>query len=254
MLHLVLTRWRHLIPADCPGCGLRVSGQGLCAACCAALRRAPAVPRCPACQHPLGPGGCPDCTAQGPACDRVVSAFDYAGVGQKLIQAYKMQGQLPLAAMLVQRLEAAVRSAGWAAGGPPDCIVPVPARAAALRQRGFSPPAEVARQLARRLGIPYRLDVLRRVREGPRQAALSRAARLAAPLGRLACGRPVAGLRVAVVDDVMTTGATLAAARAVLAAAGATQVEAWILARTLQFEPCSTSFSSNPKSPPIPVT
>jgi len=253
MLHLFRARWRDLIPAECPGCARRVSGQGLCPACRGALGRCPSVPRCAWCQHPLVQGRCPDCSRAAPACDRIVSAFDYLGVGQRLIQAYKLQGQLSLASLLVQELETAILAAGWAAAGPPQCIVPVPARAAALRQRGFSPPAEVARQLARRLGIPYRLGALRRLHEGPRQAALPRSARLTSQQGLLASASPVDGLRVAVVDDVMTTGATLMACRAVLVEAGAVQVEAWVLARALQFGPCSISSSSNPKSRPTPA-
>ncbi|MDY0308256.1 MAG: phosphoribosyltransferase family protein [Castellaniella sp.] len=168
------------------------------------------------------------------AFDRVVAAFDYAGLGRGLIHDYKIRHRLPLAGVLVDQLERAVRAAGTQAD-PPDWIVPVPARRAALRQRGFSPPAEVARLLARRLGLRYRLDGVLRVREGGRQVGRDRALRLQAQAGSFACGVPggVCGQRIAVVDDVLTTGATLQAVAAVLKDAGAARVEGWVLARAV---------------------
>ncbi|CAM5182655.1 hypothetical protein CDEN61S_00432 [Castellaniella denitrificans] len=91
MLHLPIDRWRDWIPADCPGCGRRMGGQGLCPGCLARLRPDAARPRCRRCAHPLADGRCPDCGPQAPAYDRVVAAFDYAGLGRDLIRDYKIQ-------------------------------------------------------------------------------------------------------------------------------------------------------------------
>ncbi|WP_368649346.1 ComF family protein [Castellaniella ginsengisoli] len=237
MLHLLPNRWRDWVPADCPGCGLRQRGQGLCAACLGRLRLDAARPRCRRCAHPLVDGGCPDCGAGAPAYDRVVAAFDYEGLGRELIRDYKVRHRVSLARLLADLLARSVCAAGPSAGTMPDWVVPVPARREALRRRGFSPPAEMGRLLARQLGLRYRLDGVRRVHEGPRQAGLERARRLWAQEGVFAVGeagrRQAAGRRIAVVDDVLTTGATLQAVAAALKDAGAVHVEGWVLARAM---------------------
>lgn len=246
---LDLYRWRDWlarVPADCPVCGRRVAGQGLCGVCLQALRGVGPRRRCLRCDHPQASGVCPDCSEQDFAFDRIVSAFDYQGPGRTLIQAYKVHHRLDLTALLVRQLDHALDAAGPLERGWPDYVVPVPAHRSSLRRRGFSPAAEIARALARQRHLRYRLDGLVQLREAPKQARLGRRQRLRAQQGcygvqpaayRPGCrARPpysLAGLRLAVVDDVLTTGATLHTLAQVLKEAGAAAVEGWVLARAV---------------------
>lgn len=248
---LYLRKWREwcaMVPGDCPGCGRRVPGQGLCAACTAGLYAGAGKPSCPRCAHPLyGDGACHACHHEHPAYGRVLAAFHYQGLGQQLVHDYKLRCHLGLAGLLAGLLEDAVRRAGPAPAGPPHWLVPVPARRSALLQRGFSPPAELARLLAPRLGLKYSLDLVQRVHEGARQSTLGFHERMLAQEGVYACVRKrglfarsdtgkysLAGKRIAIVDDVFTTGATMQSLAKALRHAGAAHVEAWVLARTIQ--------------------
>ncbi|WP_323012183.1 ComF family protein [Castellaniella sp.] len=248
MRHLRAWRdWRQWVPAECPGCDRRQRGQGLCAACRAALAWNPAIPGCRICLHPLVAGVCPDCPPGGVAYEQIVAAFAYAGLGRTLIHDYKIRCRLSLAAVLADHLAQAVQRAG-VLQAPPDWIVPVPARRQGVRDRGFSPAAEIARLLARRLGLAYCLDGVRRHHDGTKQADLGRDRRLQAQMGLYVCDAtdiqggllsryrraiPLSGARVAVVDDVLTTGATMQAVATALKAAGVVQVQGWVLGRTV---------------------
>jgi predicted amidophosphoribosyltransferase len=113
----------------------------------------------------------------------------------------------------------------------PTVLVPIPAARVSLRRRGFNPAAELARALSAQTGLPLRQQWLVRVGQGPKQSTLSREARLRGATGVYACPVQVPPCRVALVDDVMTTGSTLDAAARVLRAAGAASVMALVAAR-----------------------
>ncbi len=174
---------------------------------------------------------CPDCVRQPPSFVQVVAGCDYEAPADLLITRFKAERRLamarPLAALILDSLalpDAPVR--------PADAVlVPVPAARASLRQRGFNPAGEIARRLARESGLPRRPAWLRRIAQGPRQASLDRAARLGAVAAAYACPGPVPRCTVLLVDDVMTTGATLEACAAALLAAGAREVLGLVAAR-----------------------
>jgi ComF family protein len=111
-------------------------------------------------------------------------------------------------------------------------LIPVPLAERRQRARGYNQSERIAAALSARLGIPVRNDLLRRVRETRTQTALTPEARHANVLGAFRAGA-VKGMELVLVDDVFTTGTTLAAAGAALSAAGARRVEAVTFARAV---------------------
>src|SRR5690606_11650177 len=111
-------------------------------------------------------------------------------------------------------------------------LVPIPGSGASLRRRGFNPAAELAAGLGGCLQLPVRRAVLRRLREGQRQAFSGRLARRVATQGLFDCAALAPGTAVGLVDDVMTTGSTVNAAARALLQAGATEVTVLVAART----------------------
>jgi ComF family protein len=226
-----------LVPAECPLCRGKARAGALCPDCLAEVTASMADgrPRCATCALPLDglPAcpACPDCAAVPPAFDRVVAAFDYVFPGDLLIHHLKEQKRFASVRMLSGIL---ARRIGQDAAGLPrhTILVPVPSSRASIRRRGFNPAAEVARALARRLGLACRPSLLRRVREGERQASLPRAGRILNAQGLYACATRVDGCDIAIVDDVLTTGSTAHAIAQAFRRAGAASVCVVVLART----------------------
>jgi ComF family protein len=144
-----------------------------------------------------------------------------------LIHAYKYGARLSIGPLLAAAL---AREASLDV----DAIVPMPLAAARLRSRGFNQAHELARCLARVLHLPVLADACRKVADTPPQAALPWNARAANVRGAFVCDIDMARKRVAIVDDVMTTGSTLDELARVLKRAGAAHVRGWIVARTLR--------------------
>jgi ComF family protein len=113
----------------------------------------------------------------------------------------------------------------------PQLIVVPPLSPARLRARGFNQALEIARVVGRRIGVEVSLDAVARRRETASQAALGRRERAANLRGAFACTRALADLDIALVDDVLTTGATADAIARVLKEAGARSVAVWAVAR-----------------------
>ena len=157
----------------------------------------------------------------------VIAPFEYRFPVDRLVQRYKYAGDLAVGRWLALALAA---RAG--AERRPDLLVPVPVTPARLRSRGFNQAAQIARVISRELEIPAALRVLERIRDAPSQSALGRRARRANLRGAFACRRRLEGRHIALIDDVVTTGATGEAASHVLRRAGAARVDVWALART----------------------
>ena len=185
---------------------------------------------CPQCGVETAQAGhCGACIAQPPWFDAVESAFAYGFPADRLVQRFKFSGDLALGAWLGEALARQVANRLR-----PDLLVPAPLSAQRLRSRGFNQALVLARRIGRRRGIPVAGDAIAKLRDTPPQAGLSRAARQGNLRDAFVCPRRLDGLHVALVDDVMTTGATADALAAALKAAGAARVDAWVVARTPQ--------------------
>ena len=215
---------RTVLPPECLLCGARAGEPMLCDACAAALPQLPAV--CPVCATPSpAAAACGACLAAPPPFDATIALWPYAFPIDRLVQALKYQGNLPVARLFGAAL--AARTADRLV----DMVVPMPLSHERLRERGFNQAMEIARAAAARGARAA--DCVERVRDTASQADLPYVERARNVRNAFACRRDLAGMRVAVVDDVVTTGASLAELARTLKRAGAGRVENWVIARTL---------------------
>ena len=198
----------------------------LCAQCDADLPRL-GGDFCPRCAL-ASPGGalCGRCLTHQPQYDATLAALAYGFPADVLVQALKFRGELALAPFLGGLFSKCVSVKSV------DCVIPVPLSAERLRARGYNQSLEIARHVARATGTRLAADLCERRRDTPAQMDLPLAERAKNVRGAFHCPRLVGGASVAVLDDVMTTGATLEEIAATLKRAGAARVENWVIART----------------------
>ncbi len=214
------------LPQQCLLCAAPAMAKPVCDACYTRLPWLTET-RCPQCALPTGDGGvCGACLSHPPRFDRVSAAFAYAWPLAPLIHHYKYAGNLALAELLAQALCARLNGSG-------DLIIPMPLAPQRLRSRGFNQALEIARVVSRMTGTPLAANACRRVRDTAPQVSLPWRERAQNIRGAFVCDADLTGLRVAVVDDVMTTGATLNELARNLRQAGAIEVQGWMVARTL---------------------
>lgn len=227
-----LARWPRLLPwrPRCLGCGDPVTGQlDLCADCRARLpwNRTP----CPACAWPLPrtapAAACPACRTAHSPLTATIAPLLYAAPVDRWQPRFKFRHDLAAGRLLGLLLaDACARSER------PHALVPVPLHRSRLRARGYDQALELAKVLSRTLRLPLHAGLLLRQRATMPQSELAADARHANLRGAFVV-RAGAALpaHVALVDDVMTTGATLHAAGHALRAAGVARVDAWVCAR-----------------------
>jgi len=226
-----------VFPRLCPGCGERSdrAGRHVCWRCVGGLPlRDQSV--CERCGLPVeGPIGhrfiCGACRTDPPAFDQARSASAFGLLTRRLIHLFKYNRHLWLREDLVDLLDGCLRAQFDAAAV--DLVVPVPLHPAKRRARTYNQAALLAGGLARRLGKPHRPRVLARVAWTSTQTRLSRTERRKNVLGvfKVADAAAVRGRTVLLVDDVMTTGATLHACARILKKAGAARVWCVTVAR-----------------------
>ncbi|MDR3411814.1 MAG: ComF family protein [Formivibrio sp.] len=170
---------------------------------------------------------CGNCLKTPPHFDSTHAAFLYHGVLAQLIPAAKFGARWSLfpalARLMLPTLQQVPR---------PDLLIPLPLHAQRLKERGFNQALEIAKPLVRSLSLPLEHTLLQRTRDTEHQARLSEKARHRNMRKAFVARGDLSGQRIALVDDVMTTGASLDAAARALKQAGAARVDCWILART----------------------
>lgn len=217
-------------------CGAPIPAGGaqdwpVCPACAAALPRLTGE-RCPVCALPtLGGLTCGPCQKLPPSFDATLAPFVYAFPVDRLIQSLKYRHRLALSGWFGKQL---AEELGSHPDYPvPDLILPMPLHPRRLAERGFNQALELARPLARLTGLPMVLDGVERNLNAPPQASLPWKARRKNIRGAFLCRKDFSGVHVLVVDDVMTTGATLEELADCLKQGGAARVTNLVLARTL---------------------
>ncbi|HET7922972.1 MAG TPA: ComF family protein, partial [Gammaproteobacteria bacterium] len=171
---------------------------------------------------------CGHCLRHPPAWDTASSPLHYAWPLDRLIQRFKFNADLATGRVLGELL---ARFLAADPGPRPDCILPVPLHPARLRERGFNQALELARPVARRLGIALAPRLCRRIRHTDMQSRLDAKTRYRNLRGAFEVHVPVAGLDIAILDDVVTTSATMSALAEVLREAGCGRIRVWSLAR-----------------------
>lgn len=221
---------RFLYPSSCVLCGAKgVAERDLCAECFAELpwNRHP----CPRCAAPLPPDAdtplCGDCIRSLPSWDEAKSPLTYGFPVDKLVQRFKFEGDLAVGRLLGSLL------ADYLAAGTdrPDCIVPVPLHDSRLKERGFNQATELARPVAKRLKMKVRLDLCERSRTTEVQSKLDAAERKKNLRDAFAVKASVQGMHVALLDDVVTTGATAETLAQAFREAGAARISLWSVCR-----------------------
>jgi ComF family protein len=229
---------RLIYPPTCILCGaVGDGGLDICAGCRADL---PALGvACARCALPLPHAVCDGMPSDGPLCGgcrsrpppftRTLAAYRYEQPLPILVGDLKFRRRLDTLRLLGLLLGEALQAS---ATERPDAIVPVPLHARRLRQRGYDQALELARTVGRHLDLPVLRGHVERVRSTPPQSGLDAKLRKTNLRNAFHVRRDLSGARIAILDDVVTTGSTVAEVARVLLGAGAHRVDVWCLART----------------------
>ena len=200
-----------------------------CAACDAALPYFNA-PHCPVCALPTPTGEvCGHCLKQPPLFTRTTAVFGYSFPLDKLIQSMKYGEQLALARAFAKKLVQRIDKSNL-----PDYVIAMPLQPAKLRERGFNQLLLLAATIARELKLKLLPNACQRVRDTPPQSALPWKERKKNVRNAFCCDIDLTDKRIVLVDDVLTTGASLNALAEALSKQGAIEISAWVVAITIR--------------------
>ena len=199
----------------------------MCEGCKATLRKLE-KPYCPRCSWPGWASLCHWCAALPLAIDGIRAAYQFEGAVREMVHALKYRN-LRAAAPDLGRLLASYLDSNEI---PADVAMPVPLHPRRERERGYNQSELMARELSKRTGVPVQAGVLRRTRNAAPQVSLNGHEERRRNIdGAFECSSPVEGLRVLLIDDVVTTGSTMSACAGALRAAGASSIWGLALAR-----------------------
>ena len=221
-----------IMPGSCLLCGVDVARQEhlLCTRCAADLPASGSG--CYVCGAALPRElVCGSCLARPPAFDHVVSAYAYRYPIDHLIKNLKYRQQLVVTRALAQGLVQRIRQEGETL---PDCLLPVPLHPLRLVRRGYNQAEEIARVVGRELGVAVAGNLVRRQRYTREQSRLLLSARRRNLRHAFALRRSPQCRHIAIVDDVLTSGATAGELARLLRRAGVERIDVWVLARTQQ--------------------
>ncbi len=212
---------------NCVLCGITCK-QDLCIACRDNL---PQIPNnhCPTCLLPVATSlTCGTCLKKPPAFTRAIAALQYSFPVDALIHTLKYQSNLAIAPILANLLLEKTNKLK-----KPDFIIPMPLHPTKLKERGFNQALEIARCLSSHNNITLLPDTCKRVKNTAAQTRLPWKDRQKNIQDAFSCKMDFSSKHVAIVDDVMTTGATLNEISKILRKCGAEEVNGWVIARAL---------------------
>lgn len=224
---------KQLLPTQpCVLCG-NMSSNGLwCEPCDAAMPYLD-MPLCPVCALPTPCGEvCGHCLQTPPAYRHTQASFGYQFPVDRLIQAMKYQEQLALPGIFAEKLLARIEKTHL-----PDYLIPMPLHPAKLKRRGFNQALLIAKPLAKALNIPLLSNACHRLRDTPSQTDLPWSERSKNVKDAFSCEMDLTGKHIALIDDVITTGASLNELARAVQNCGAADIRAWVVARTLPRQP-----------------
>lgn len=213
----------------CVLCG-SMSRNGLwCEACEQALPYLTG-PLCQSCALPIPDGSlCGHCLAHPPRFTRSTAVYAYTFPINKLIQLLKYGNQLALADVLAKQLARRIDLTNL-----PDCLIAMPLHTNKLQYRGYNQALLLGKRLARELDIELLTHACQRVRDTPSQSAMPFKERGKNMRNAFSCNMDLSGKKVALVDDVLTSGASLNALAQAVQKNGATEIQSWVVARTIR--------------------
>jgi ComF family protein len=221
---------RLLLPPRCLHCGAAgEAGRDLCADCRGLLpHNACACPRC-ALPIPQPAPACGRCLKRAPPASQALAPFVYADPVDRWLPRFKFARDLAAGRVLADLMLEDPRLPALINGI--DAMVPLPLHRARLGERGYNQALELARPLARTLGLPLRPDWLQRIRATAPQTGLDARARRRNLRGAFVADAAMRGQRVLLIDDVITTGSSMLEASRACRRAGAVEIRVLAVAR-----------------------